>query len=200
MNCTAVLVTRGDVDLLPVLRSIPDSLPGSIWNNAEKPRDEGPYGQFVEGQAATTKLVYFQDDDCVTEPAAIIAQWEPGKIVCNIPDAHWAHYRDAPDVLMGFGSCFEQSLILETFLRYVEHFPMDEVLKREPGRIFTALNRQRIKRVNVPVTNLPWADAPNRLYRQQDHIAMRDEVRRRCAVVLEREGVNDRSLGVALVR
>ena len=195
-NCMAVLVTRGDVELTKIVDSLHHAIRHAqlletpsvvLWDNSCH-LDFGPFGQYI---AATrelfTELLYFQDDDCITDPAQIIAAWEPGKIVCNMPAEFRANYENQPDKLMGFGSCFERSLIRPTFERYFRHFAIDPVLLREPNRIFTGLNQDRIKLVDVPKRDLPWATAPNRLYRQPDHLEMAEEARRRVRVILERE-------------
>jgi len=192
-----VIVTRGDVDLLEILATMPILLGWHtrIWDNSEQ-IDFGPFGQFLGAMPRpksagrhsmrTSELVYFQDDDCVTDPTAIAAEHEPGRIVCNMPQEFRANYEHQPDKLMGFGSCFERSLIRPTFEHYLRCFPIDPVLLREPGRIFTGLNQDRIKLVDVPKRDLPWATAPNRLYRQADHQWYAEEARRRVRFILEK--------------
>ena len=136
-------------------------------------------------------VVYFQDDDCVTSPAEIVAQWEPGKIVCNMPVSlgHRANYENQLDKLVGFGAVCERSLIKETFERYWKYFPIDELCLRECDRIFTGLNSERIKLVDVPVRHLPWATGEDRLYRQADHMSNTRLARERVKLVLEAEAV-----------
>lgn len=190
MRCTAVLVTRGNVPLDEIMNSFcpPFCGPTIVWNNAEH-LNFGPFGQYIAAMTDISPIVYFQDDDCVTSPAEIVAQWEPGKIVCNMPIAlgHRANYENQPDKLMGFGSVFERSLIKETFERYWKYFPIDPVCLREPGRIFTGLNQERIKLADVPVRHLEWATAPDRLYRQADHQDFAQNARFRVAEVLRQE-------------
>jgi len=195
VRCTAVLVTRGNVPLDEIQHSLFE--PGYpswgisrtvIWDNS-KHLNFGPFGQWVMAGCIDAEVVYFQDDDCVTSPAEIVAQWEPGKIVCNMPIelGHRANYENQPDKLMGFGSVFERSLIKQTFERYWKHFPIDPVCLREPGRIFTGLNQERIKLVDVPVRHLEWATAPDRLYRQADHQEYAELARARVRTVLDFE-------------
>ncbi len=96
---------------------------------------------------------------------------------------------------MGFGSVFEKSLIRPTFARYLKHFQLDDVTLREPNRIFTALNHSRIDIVDVPITHMPYASDPDRLWRQPDHGQMRDEALRRCGLVLKAQRFTDVSAG-----
>lgn len=169
MRCTAVLVTKGNVPLDEIDQTFADFY-YALWDNSTH-MDFSVMGRYVLASDQKTDLIYFQDDDCVTSPAEIVAQWEPGKIVCNMPVAlgHRANYENQLDKLMGFGSVCERSLIKETFERYWKHFPIDAVCLREADRIFTGLNSERIKLVDVPVRHLEWATAPDRLYRQPDH-------------------------------
>lgn len=171
----AVIVTRGDVDIQPIRNTLRAFRKIVVWDNSKGP-NMGPFGQFLAAcYVATSDVVYFQDDDCVTLPEAIVGLWEPGEIVCNLGlDGHEANYANRPDKLMGFGSCFEYHLIKRTFEKFWEKFPIDHVTWREPGRIFTTMNREKVRVVNVKVTNLPWATLPNRLYNQPEHIPMRD--------------------------
>ena len=191
MRCTAILVTRGNVPLDEVVRSFSIAeFDLKTWNNSRH-LDFSVFGRYVaaSGLPLWTKVVYFQDDDCVTDPAAIVREWEPGKIVCNMPIAlgHRANYENQLDKLIGFGSVCERSLIKETFERYWKYFPIDQVCLREADRIFTGLNAERLKLVDVPVRNLEWATAPDRLYREEAHQRFVMLARERVRLVLERE-------------
>lgn len=178
---TAVLVTRGDVDLFPIAKPLVDAF--GQWNvivyDNSKQLDLGPFGQFFAAvKLVRSELCFFIDDDAViANPHQVVDQWEPGKIVCNMTPAHQANYIDAPDRLMGFGSCFETKLISPTFDRYLQRFPVDITLMREPGRLFTGLNPTKV--VDVPFESLPYATAENRLYKQPDHTKHRDIMRER---------------------
>ena len=197
MRCTAVLVTKGNVSLHEVEASFAGNpSPFDLyqcWDNSTH-LDFNVFGRYV---AATKhypwetrqELIYFQDDDCVTSPAEIVKLWEPGKIVCNMPVSlgHRANYENQLDKLIGFGSVCERSLIKETFERYWKYFPIDQVCLREADRIFTGLNSERIKLVDVPVRHLEWATAPDRLYRQPDHAMMTYQARQRVISVLAYE-------------
>ena len=177
---TPVIVTRGDVNLSEIAMSLKGFGLTFVWNNAHGP-NMGPLGQFLAGcYFQTMQILYFQDDDCVTDPAEIAKHWEPGRIVCNMgTSGHVENYRNRPDKLMGFGSVFERDLIKPTFEKYLKVHPFDRVLWREPGRIFTAINRHLVDVVEVPVRNLPWATRDDRLYMQPEHQSMGNEAIRR---------------------
>jgi hypothetical protein len=186
MRCTAVLVTKGNVPLDQITANLPMSWRLGIWDNS-KHLDFSVFGRYVSAcRVSGDEILYFQDDDCVTDPAAIVREWEPGKIVCNMPVSlgHRANYQDQLDKLVGFGCVCERSLIKETFERFWKYFPIDRVCLREADRIFTGLNAERIKLVDVPVRHLEWATAPDRLYRQAEHVSMTEAARQRVRQVL----------------
>lgn len=192
MRCTAILVTRGNVPLDEIHDSFmqADNIRAFVdWDNSHH-LDFSVFGRYIMASVCDAHpLIYFQDDDCVTVPSGITWQWEPGKIVCNMPISlgHRANYENQLDKLMGFGSVCERSLIKETFERYWKYFPLDQVCLREADRIFTGLNAERLKLVDVPVRHLEWATAPDRLYRQPDHIDMLYVARLRVRQVLQYE-------------
>jgi len=95
MNVSACLVTRGDLDMQPVIDSLPSSWEIVIWDNSGKilmrpgsddgdPRamqrlwgvtaaDLSVYGRYAAIEYATHDLIYVQDDDViVSDPQAIV--------------------------------------------------------------------------------------------------------------------------------
>lgn len=92
MNVSAIIVTRGDVDLAPVLRSLPEEWEIVIWDNSghltiipsgaaeadhEVPdvADLAVYGRYAAIQYASHEIIYVQDDDCiVSDPEAIVVK------------------------------------------------------------------------------------------------------------------------------
>lgn len=92
MNVSAIIVTRGDVDLSPILDSLPVEWERLVWDNGEPTgfhyRDgndwrpdgfPGPvsnlsvYGRYAAIEYASNDLIYVQDDDCiVSDPQAVV--------------------------------------------------------------------------------------------------------------------------------
>lgn len=98
MSVTAIIVTRGDVELRPVLETIPAKWQTVIWNNGDhivedyQPNhgarnvfgvigetpvpDLSVYGRYAAIDYADGDLIYVQDDDVVvSEPEALVAKW-----------------------------------------------------------------------------------------------------------------------------
>lgn len=88
MNVSAVLVTRGNVDLQPVIDSLPPSWEIVIWDNGERMISRGDgwaevcqdlsvYGRYAAIEYTSHDLVYVQDDDCIVSgPQAIVDAWQ----------------------------------------------------------------------------------------------------------------------------
>ena len=172
---SAVLVTKGDVDLGPIL----DSLPFAdivIWNNSKR-EDLKVYGRYAAIKEAKHPVLYSQDDDCVVDTAAIVAAYERGHVVCNMPAAKQAEYAAiAPGIaLVGWGACFDAAAVT-VFDRYLERYGPDELLLRECDRVFTCLNRTKL--IDVPITHLPQA-FDGRMGNESRHLDDLAEIRRR---------------------
>lgn len=179
IEITPVIVTRGNVDLAPVLKCLDYAEPGLfvddviVWDNAKAIADLKTYGLYLGCGQATTELVYVQDDDCIVENwTELLKYWEPGRIVCNMPPEFQRAYANKADRLMGFGAIFERSLIRPTFERYIKRFGITELLLRESNRIFTALNHDRCLMTYVGRENCDYASADDRLWKQKDHRQM----------------------------
>lgn len=113
-DVTAVIPTRGDRDLRPVLDSlIFDRV--IVWNNAGRDFDAGTFGRWLAAADADTDVIYSQDDDVIV-PAAAQQQLvdayaaDPGRVVVNMSSGH---NHDFPGLhLFGWGSVFDRALPL----------------------------------------------------------------------------------------
>lgn len=96
MNVSAIIVTRGDVDLKPILLSLPEEWETLTWDNGqgalfrrvlsstqakivlgEPLPDLGVYGRYAAIEYASHDLIYVQDDDViVSDPQAIVNEWD----------------------------------------------------------------------------------------------------------------------------
>lgn len=174
MKVSAVIVSRGGVDLGPCLRTIDaDEIVvrrghGGVWE------------RFEAALAAKHDVIYTQDDDCTVEADQVLQAYEQERVTCNMPS--WKRY-EYPDgiALVGWGAVFHKSA-LEVFGRYRRRFPVDDAcFRREADRVFTAMNR--LKLIDVPFGHLPWAHGSDRLGAQADHGANLREIRKRIALL-----------------
>lgn len=142
---TAVIVTRGNVELDPILETIPEMWETIVWDNSRgvarvapsgrmnwfnvPARDFSVYGRYAALEWTQTDLIYVQDDDViVSDPQAIVATWESialelGEIDRVNTDAHivanmpqeFRHDGYTDSCLVGFGACFHRDLPRRAF-------------------------------------------------------------------------------------
>ena len=187
---TAAIVTRGDVDLSPILDSFPDSWHVEIWNNADG-RDLAVWGRYVAARRPNGGLVYVQDDDCVLPASsleAIVDAHRPGRLVSNMPEP-FRHDFYVGHCLVGFGAVFEPALVDEAFARFWRGTATYAVtietgwFRRTCDIAFTGMVDSPIL-VDLPYRNLPWATDETRMYRQPDHVGERKRMIQTVARIL----------------
>jgi hypothetical protein len=186
---TAVLVTRGDVDLTTILtrfysRGMCNGGPVFhdviVYDNSLN-MDFKVFSRYLAAQMAHTEYVYVQDDDCLVDLQHY--PWDeagPEHIVCNMPQEYRRNYPGEIQ-LVGFGAVFPKAMVRTTFERYAQTYlhyhpdfdfsathMLDHIFLLECDRIFTGLNPCKL--VDVPIEHLPWASEDDRLWKQRDHI------------------------------
>lgn len=125
---SAVIVTRGDVDLEPILASLPypDVV---IWNDLER-GSKGVYGRYLASRETVHDVIFFQDDDVLfTAHDELLAAYEPGRITGNMPSPWYEamEYDKLGMVLVGAGSLVPRDLPWPAFERYLALWPEDEL-------------------------------------------------------------------------
>ena len=161
--------------------------------------DLSVYGRYAAIEYASHDLIYVQDDDVIVEnPGSLVEEWDrtcllssashgrDGEhLVANMPP-EFRHDFYTDHCLVGFGAVFHRDAPARAFERFIEHhWPgiqpslyegssfLDEA-RRTADVVFTALTPRVL--VDVPKTNLPWAEAPDRMYRQPGHLEERTRV------------------------
>lgn len=174
MNVSAVIVTRGDVDLEPIIATIPLAWDLVVWDNSRR-ENLCVYGRYAALQECEHEIVYVQDDDCVTDPSAIVAAYDAGRIVANMPPEFRRRYPDS--CLIGFGAVFDRDLPARAFARYsTVKWParMTPDFHRTCDVAFTALTERTL--IDVPYWNLSHAYTAERMYRQAGHMQERRQM------------------------
>lgn len=176
-DVSAVIVTRGDVDLRPVLELLPfeDVV---IWDNSKR-RDVSVYGRYLGTLEAKNEIIYVQDDDALfADFPGLLAEYEEGKIVCNMPVDH---RRGEEQALVGWGSLFSRCLAWDAFKRWPYHdyispdYPDAEALfHRTCDIVFTVLTP--FKRVDLGKFDLPHAHHPHKMHLQPGYHEERELV------------------------
>jgi hypothetical protein len=177
LKISAAIATRGDVDLSRIRKELARHMEITEVIVETSPT---PYGWFVAASKAANKIVYYQDDDCVTDIRPIIDAYEPGLIVNAMTETHAKIY-SGQQTLIGFGTIFDKSL-----LAILEDWERDAIFLRESVRVFATLVPH--KTVFPEIEILPCAYADNRLYRQvQEHAEAREAINLRIAEYKERK-------------
>jgi hypothetical protein len=156
-NVSAVIPTRGDVDLTEVLDSLPfkDVV---VYDNSKR-HDLGIYARYAAIRDAKNTVIVTQDDDLiVTCWLDLLEAYQPGVLTVNYPEP-W----DIPWVARGAifdcelpGKAFSRYLTKFAFDRYFTHYACDGVFgllsetvvidhgsvdldyANEPGRVSTS--------------------------------------------------------------
>jgi hypothetical protein len=189
VNVSAVIVTRGDVDLSEILDSLPRAWEKVVYDNSRR-QDLAVYGRYAAIAECEHDRIFVQDDDCIID-AAVAAAYEPGRLVANMPVGRWPDYPDS--TLVGWGAIFDRDLPQQAFERLqrpsptllpaplglLEHFPF---FQRACDVVFSALTPRTI--VDVGFRHLPWAEDPARaMFLQPGHKAERDRMLELCRQV-----------------
>ncbi len=169
---TAVITTRGDVDLAPALSGIPDEWPRVIWSNDERDYDMKVYGYFAALREVQTEYVYTQADDAVVDAQALLNAWtgeDADRILLNVADG------DTPWI--SFGAIFRRELPHDPINRYLDAYHdgqlHDDVLKWCEV-IFCEQTPWR--NVDLGKVDLYGGNA-NRMERQPDHYTEQARIR-----------------------
>lgn len=158
---TAILITRGDTDLRPIVDTLPyDEL--IVWDDTRP--DLKVYGRYQAILEAKTPVVYLQDDDCIfRHHADLVEAYEPGLLVANYGHGETpCGYEDV--ALVHGGALVDRDIPARAFDRYLEHFPADDDFHREADMIFGCLTPFRY--VHLPYEILPLASHPSRMCQQ----------------------------------
>jgi hypothetical protein len=192
-DISAVIVTKGDVDLSPILESLrSDGFEDIVvWDNSKRPFDVKVFGRYAAVAEAKHEFIYVQDDDCIVHAfpkddhdARIIGSdfddLYKDRIICNVPSAdHRKFYEALGMSLVGWGAVFHRSLV--DFHRYSAVCDCDDLFLRECDRVFTALNP--FYNVDFPITHLEHAKGADRMGRETRHGDDLAEIQRRIALV-----------------
>ncbi len=192
-DVSAVLVTKGDIDLTPVLDSL---VFGDVvvWDNSVE-RNEMTYGRVLAAHRARNSVVYSQDDDIVHSPEnqmRILAAYEPGILTgCMWPEwsagAREQGIENGYDDLVfpGSGSISDWSQWDFAVERYLERYPMDDFFRLWSDTIIGVICPTQ--QIDVRFDVLPYAEDDDRMANLPNAVEMKTEAITRARLV--REGV-----------
>lgn len=196
---TACLVTRGDVDMGPVVKSIPRDWEILVWDNGagklirvsgrtrsvlEDVADLKVYGRYAATEFAGHETIYVQDDDVIVDDLWGLADWwwsnEPerdGAVACNMPP-EFRHSFYEEHALVGFGAMFHRNTLWEAIVRFnkspvTRDLPYETFL-RTCDIAFTALTPRTL--VDWPKHDREMASDPSRVWTTAGHQQEREKV------------------------
>lgn len=177
-DVSAVLVTRGNVDLTPIL----DTFTAAglhdfvVWDNSRRATDFRVFGRYAGMAECERPVVYVQDDDVLVDVPAVLARYEPGRICAAMPQSRWADYPDS--CLVGWGAVMDRTVTELAIVAYLDAWPMSDRFLTECDVAVTALSPRTVFDLGMP-NHLPWAEGNDRMFRQPDHKRRRDETLQR---------------------
>jgi hypothetical protein len=186
---SAVIVTKGDVDLTPVLDSlIFDDV--VVWDNSVE-ENLMTFGRVVGAERAKNSIVYSQDDDIIHTPEAqrdIVAAYEPGVLTgCMWPE--WSAgakeqgiengYDDL--VFPGSGSISDFWLWKSALSQYLEEWPLDDFFHLWSDTIIGVI--APTKQLDIRFQVLPCAEDESRMCNLPDAVELKTEAIMRARAV-----------------
>ncbi len=190
---SAVIITRGDVDLTPVLESlIFDDV--VVWDQTFEADDEMLWSRTLAASRAKHTVIYSQDDDIVHTPEnqrRIIEAYEPRVLVgCMWPE--WSAGAKAQGieggyddlVFAGSGSVYDLGVPFSAAGRYLDHFPEDDFFRLWADTIIGVI--APTKQLDIRFEALPCAENANRICNMDDTVALKTEAIRRARLVRDR--------------
>ena len=186
-DITAVIVTRGNTDITPVLESLIFEHV-EVWDNSLEPEDQMTYGRTIASVMRDTKpVIYSQDDDVIHSPEnqrQILEQYQPGVLTgCMWPEwSQGAKTQGIPNgyddlVFMGSGSVYDFDVPLHACARYLDHFPFDDFFKLWADTIIGILAPTH--QLNIQFEALPEAEDDYRMCNLPDTVELKTEAIRR---------------------
>ena len=193
-NVSAVIVTRGDVDLQPVLESlIFDDV--VVWDNSRESRDEMTYGRVLATERCRHTVIYSQDDDIIhtrENQQRILAAYRTGILTgCMWPE--WSDGARAQGIENGYddlvfcgsGSVYDSAVMWEATARYLAACPLDDFFRLWCDTLVGVISPTQ--QLDIRFDALPCADADNRMANLPNAVALKTQAIRRGRAV--RDGV-----------
>jgi hypothetical protein len=175
-NVSAVIPTRGDVDLTPILDSLP-FVDVIVWDNSKR-HDLGIFGRYHAIHYAKNPVIVTQDDDLiVTCWLDILDAYEPGVLTVNYPEPY-----DIPWVARG--GIFDCDLPGRAFERYLHQFPFDEFFTHHACDGVFALLTDEVRVIDEGSEDLPHGLAEGRVSTSPKwYDERRPLIQKRCAEI-----------------
>lgn len=184
-DVSAVIVTKGDVDLAPILDSLifPDIV---VWDNSVQ-ANEMTYGRVLAAGKARSEIVYSQDDDIIHSPEnqmKILASYRQDYLTgCMWPE--WSAGAKAQGIENGYddlvfpgsGSITHRELWFDCAQEYLAEWPFDDFFRLWSDTIIGVI--APTIQLDIRFGELPQADLKNRMAHLPNAVELKTEAIRR---------------------
>lgn len=173
---SAVIATRGDVDLTQILETL-DGYGEILVVTSDH---LGCFGRWLGVRAARHDTVYLQDDDLIfTAHDELLAAHEPGRLTANMPSPWYERsgYNREGSVQVGAGCLLERDLPWPALQSYLAHYRPDRLFYDYCDDVVGILTPSL--RLDLGYEILPCASAPNRIWTAPAAAQRRSEMARR---------------------
>ncbi len=180
----AVLVTKGDVDLQPVIDSlIWDTY--VVWDNSRMPNLK-VFGRHAAVCLTDKPIIYFQDDDAIVSPEAqeALLQRFDGDLVVNMPGGHNEHFPHLK--LLGWGSICPRDFPArahEKVRRFGWDLSSDDFLRLGCDIAVSVLSPSR--RFDLGHQERPFSHTGDRIHRSEGYQDLKRRLYDECAAMRE---------------
>ncbi len=198
-DVTAVIVTKGDVDLTLVLDSLvfPEVI---VWDNSKESMNEMTYGRVLGAIRAQNPVIYSQDDDIVHPPhnqMQILAAYQP-EVMTGCMWQEWSDgarrqgIEDGYDDLVfpGSGSISDFSVWSDAVERYLKEWPLNDFFRLWCDTIIGVL--APTVQLDLRFEELPQADLKNRMAYLPNAVSFKTEA------IMRARDIRDGLSGVAV--
>jgi hypothetical protein len=194
---SAVIVTRGNVDLHLVLDSLifEDIV---VWDNSKGPRDEMTWGRALAVEQARYPVIYSQDDDIIhtrdNQLRIVYEGYRPGVLT----GCMWQEWSDGARqqgieggyddlVFAGSGSIYDRNIPAEAAALYLDRYPEDDFFRLWADTIIGIIAPTH--QLGIRFDALPCAEDADRMCNLENAVALKTEAIRRARLVRDRVAV-----------
>lgn len=144
---------------------------------------DSPFRKYELFEKAKNEWIYYSDDDAICPIQDLAEEAEPGIITLAMKASHFTDYAGTRMTMgLGWGAFLQKSLLKKLDL-YRAVYGEDFLFKRDTEKLLTSLCYPQ-KRLVLPITDLPSAMAPDRLWREKDHYNYGALCEQRCTEIL----------------
>lgn len=191
---SAVIVTRGNTELAPVIASLEQFDEIVIWDNSIED-NQMTYGRVCGLARCRHDIVYSQDDDIIHTPEnqrRILDAYQPEVLTgCMWPE--WSDGARAQGIEHGYddlvfagsGSVYDIAVPFTAVARYLYHYPADDFFRLWADTIIGIL--APTKQLDIRFHALPEAEDDYRMCNLPDAVEQKTEAIRRAREIRDRK-------------